>query len=426
MTSSPRTVFTGLGAVCGSGLTLDTIWDAIVSGRSAIAPITQWDSSQWPAPMAAEVVGVNNRTLVEDRKLHKIISRTDLFGLYAAGIAIQQSGAIEHRETLDASTATHFNDRSGIFCGSGGGVYQNNYDYLPLVAEAGGDLQVFGHELSATVSPMWLLKRLPNNVLCHLGIRTGFKGTNGCVTNHCTGGAQAVAESGSAIRAGEADRMIAIGHDAQIDPENILNFHRHGLLSNETIRSFDADRSGTILGEGAGAVVLETAQSAQSRGTAILGEYLGSGCAGEASGTLAVRPDGEGVSRATELALSDAGVSASDVGMIVAHGNGSRASDASEALGIRQIFGDHSPPVTSFKWAYGHLIAASGVLDLVMALTALRQRVVPGIATLRSLDPEIAYLPVSSQPQKPRSEIALVICRGFGGMNVVLAVRGAE
>jgi len=426
MTTSPRIVFTGLGAVCGSGLSPDTIWDAVVSGRSAIAPITRWDSAEWPAPMASEVVGVNNRTLVEDRKLHKVISRTDLFGLYAAGIAVRQSGAIEHRETLDASAATHFNDRSGIFCGSGGGIYQNNYDFLPLIAESGGDLQVFGSELSATVSPMWLLRHLPNNVLCHVGIRTGFKGTNGCITNHCTGGVQAVAESGAAIRAGEADRMIAIGHDAQIDPENVLNYDRLGLLSHEAIRPFDAGRSGTILGEGAGALVLESEAAAQSRGAAILGEYLGSGCAGEGSGTLGIQMDGEGVSRAVELALSDAGLSPSDVGMIVAHGNGSRVSDASEALAIRQVFGDALPPVTSFKWAYGHLVAASGVMDLVMALTALHRGIVPGIATFRSLDPEIGFLPVSSQPQKTRSDVALVICRGFGGLNVALAVRAAE
>jgi 3-oxoacyl-[acyl-carrier-protein] synthase-1 len=424
MTTSPRIAITGVGAVCGAGLTIDAIWEAIVHGRSSIAPITQWDAARWPARMAAEVVGVENRTLVEDRKLHKIISRTDLFGLYAAGIAVQQSGLVAHREKLDAAAATLFNDRTGIFSGSGGGAYRSNYDFLPLMTEARGDMQAFGRELSANVNPMWLLKNLPNNVLCHVGIRFGFKGTNGCVTNQCAGGVQALSESAASIRTNEADRMVAVGHDAPIEPETFLHYHRLGLLAPDTIRSFDRSRSGTILGEGAAAVVLEKADDARARGAAVLGEFLGSGCTTEATGILDLRPDGEGVSRAIQLALADARITPAEVGMIVAHGNGTRASDASEALAIRRVFGYNPPPVTAFKWAVGHLIAASGALDLVLALTALRNQIVPGIVTLTNLDPELAPFPASAMPQKPRSDIALVICRGFGGMNVVLVVRG--
>jgi 3-oxoacyl-(acyl-carrier-protein) synthase len=109
--------------------------------------------------------------------------------------------------------------------------------------------------------------------------------------------------------------------------------------------------------------------------------------------------------------------------MIVAHGNGTPASDASEARAIKRVFGQNLPPVTSFKWAYGHLIAASGVIDLVLALRALRQGVLPGIATLRSPDPELLPFPVSAGPQTPRSDVALILCRGFGAMNVALLVR---
>jgi 3-oxoacyl-[acyl-carrier-protein] synthase-1 len=424
MNNSPRIAITGTGAVCGAGLTIDAIWDAILNGRSCIAPLTQWDPAQWPTRMAAEVVGVDNRTLVEDRKLHKILSRTDLFGLYAAGIAVQQSGLVAHREKLDASSATQFNDRTGIFAGSGGGAYRSNYDFFPLMTEARGEMPAFGRELSANVNPMWLLKNLPNNVLCHVGIRFGFKGTNGCVTNQCAGGVQALAESAASIRTNEADRMVAVGHDAPIEPETFLHYHRLGLMAPDTIRSFDRARGGTILGEGAASVVLEKADEAQARGAAILGEFLGSGCTTEATGILDLRPDGDGVARAIQLALADAGITAKDVGLIVAHGNGTRASDASEALAIGRVFGEAAPPVTAFKWATGHLIAASGMLDVVLALTALRTQVVPGIATLENLDPELASLPVSQKPQKPRSNIALVICRGFGGMNVALVVRG--
>ena len=423
MSASPRIAITGLGAVCGAGRTVESIWDAIINGRSAVAPISQWDASRWPVRVSAEVRNVDNRTLVEDRKLHKMISRTDMFGLYAANGAIQQSGLLAHREKLDVTAVAHFNDRSGILVGSGGGNYSSNYDFFPLLTSSGGDLQKFGRELSDTVNPMWLLKNLPNNVLCHVGIRHNFKGTNACITNQCAGGIMAVAESAAALRAGEADRIIAIGHDAPFEPETVLNYHRLGLLSEDVLRPFDGGRSGTVFGEGAAAVMLETAEDAKARGAAVLGEFLGSGCVSEATGILDLRPDGDGVSRVIELALADAGVAREQVGMIVAHGNGTRASDASEAAGIRRVFGENVPPVTGFKWAYGHLIAASGAIDLVFALTALRQQIVPGIATLNSPDPDLAPFPVSATAQKPRGDIALLICRGFGGMNVALIVR---
>ena len=425
MNSSTRIVFTGLGVVCGAGKTVDEIWDALVNGRSAVGPIKQWDASQWPVKVAAEVTA-DNRTLVPDRKLHKIISRTDMFGLYAADLAVQQSGLLTHREKMDAAAVTQFDDRTGIISGSGGGTFRSSYDYMPLLTAANGDLKTFGKELSNVVNPMWLLKNLPNNVLCHVGIRYNFKGSNGCITNQCAGGIMAVAECAASVHLGEADRMTAVGHDAPFEPETALNYHRLGLLSEDVLRPFDAKRSGTVFGEGAGAAVLETADDAKARGATMLGEFLGSGCCSEATGILDLRPDGDGVSRAIETALAEAGLKPEQVGMIVAHGNGTRASDASEALGIRRVFGNNPPPVTGFKWAYGHLIAASGIVDLVLALTALRHQIVPGIATLSSLDPEFAPFPVSAAPQKPRSDIALVICRGFGGMNVAVLIRATN
>jgi 3-oxoacyl-[acyl-carrier-protein] synthase-1 len=417
-----RIVFTGLGAVCGAGKTVDEIFDAIVSGRSAVAPITQFDASRWPVRVAAEC-NVDNRTLVADRKLHKSISRTDLFGLYAADMAVQQSGLSAHREKMDAPLVSKFNDRTGIISGSGGGSYRSSYDYLPLLTAAKGELREFGRELGNTVNPMWLLKNLPNNVLCHVGIRHNFKGANTTITNQCAGGIMAVAEAAAAIRAGEADRMTAIGHDSPFEPETVFHYHQLGLLSDDTLRPFDRDRRGTVFGEGAAAVVLEKSDDAKSRGAKILGEFLGSGCVNEATGILDVRPDGDGVSRAIEIALADAKISRDEIGMIVAHGNGTRASDASETIGIRRVFGEKIPPVTGFKWAYGHLIAASGITDLVLALAALQQKIVPGIATLNSPDPEFAPFPVSAAAQTPRGDCALVICRGFGGMNVALVVR---
>jgi 3-oxoacyl-[acyl-carrier-protein] synthase-1 len=423
MSSAVGVCITGVGAVCGAGRTVESIWDAILGGRSAIAPISRWDTSNWPARCAAEVTNVDNRTLVDDRKLHKLISRTDLFGLYAADVAIKQSGLPAYRDTLSAEAVAPFNDRCGVFAGSGGGNYQSNYDFFPLLTAAGGSMETFGRELDGSVNPMWLLRILPNNVLCQIGIRHNFKGTNACITHQCVGGALAIAEAAAALRAGEADRAVAVGHDTPIEPETVLHYHRLGLMSEETLRPFDAERTGTIFGEGAAAVVLETAAEAQGRQATILGEFLGSGCVTEAAGVLEVQPDGDGLARAIQLALDDASLSADAVGFIVAHGNGTRASDASEAAAIRRVFASNPPPVTAFKWAFGHLIAASGTLDLVLALRALQSAIVPGVATFRTADPNLPQLPLSTAPQKPRSNIALVLGRGFAAMNLALLVR---
>lgn len=421
MASSPKIVITGTGAVCSAGSTAGSIWEALKAGASALGPVERWDSTGWEAPLGGEIAE-SNRTLVPDRKLHKSISRTDMFGLYAADQAVQQSGLLQYRDSLGEDAVPTFNDRSGVIAGSGGGGFDSTYDYLPLIAEVDADLPSFGRELGNMVTPMWLLKNLPNNVLCHVGIRYQFKGTNACITNHCVSGSLAVAESAESIRSGEADRMTAVGHDAPLEPESVHYHRQAGLLSGEGLFPFDAQRSGTVFGDGAAGVVLETEEAAQARGATILGEFLGSGCVSEGAGVLSIRPDGDGVARAIRMALADAGLQPGDIGMICAHGNGTPASDASEALGIQRVFGEAIPPVTGFKWAFGHLIAGSGLLDFVLSLEALREGVVPGIPTLQEADATTRFLPLSREAQAPTGKTALTICRGFGGMNVVLVI----
>jgi len=422
---SARVVVAGSGAICAAGKSPEEIWQAVWTGRSAIRPIQQWDASGWPTSLAGEIRDLGPRNLVEDRKLHKLLQRTDLLGLYVAGRAIDDAGLVAYREALEPADAAAFNDRTGVYVGSGGGGYQSQHEFFPLLTTAKGDLGTFGRELAATVNPMWLLRSLPNNVLCHIGIRYGLKGPNACVTNHSVSGSLAVAEAAAALRAGEADRALAVGHDAPIEPQMVLYYHQLGLLSADGLRPFDARRSGSLLGEGAAALVLETEAAAAARRARVLGEFLGSGCATEVEGLLAIPPDGDGLARAIALALDDAGIRPAEVGMIVAHGSGTRQSDASEAAAIRRVFGATAPPVTAFKWAFGHPLAASGILDTVLALVALRRGVVPGVATLRELDPDLGNLPVSAGPQAPRSDVALVLNQGFGGSNTALLLRAA-
>ena len=150
------------------------------------------------------------------------------------------------------------------------------------------------------------------------------------------------------------------------------------------------------------------------------------GVVGDALGLLAISDDGDGVVRAIEAALADARVHARDIGMIVAHGNGTVQSDATEAAALRHVFGDQCPPVTAFKWALGHLIAAAGILETTLALAAIRRQTVPGIATLDSVAPECAGVPLSRTVQRPRSDIALIVSRGFAGTDAALVVRTAS
>ncbi len=423
MTDTRRVLITGTGAVCAAGMAPDEILDAVVAGRSAIAPIAQWDTTGWPCRIAAEIADFNPRALVDDRKLHKLIRRTDLLGLYAAGRAIECSGIVAHRGTMEAGAAAAYSDRTGVYVGSGGGNYENQYDYFPLFATAGGELPAFGRELANTVNPMWLLRTLPNNVLGHIGIKHGLKGANACITNHSVGGTLAVIEAFEALSTGEADRAVAVGHETPIEPQMVLYYQRLGLLAREALRPFDARHDGSLFGEGAGALVLETAASAAARNASVLGEVLGGGYACEAQGLTSIRDDGDGLARAIATALADAGLVPADVGMIVAHGNGTPQSDISEAAAIRRAFGAAAPPVTGFKWAIGHTIAAAGILETVLALAALARNEVPGIATLASLDPACTGLPVSAGAQKPRSRVALILCRGFAGTNAALVVR---
>jgi 3-oxoacyl-[acyl-carrier-protein] synthase-1 len=421
-----RIVITGTGAVCGAGRNPREMLAAILEGRSAIAPIRGWDTNGWPVTHAAEIADFDARTLVDDRKLHKLIRRTDLLGIYAGDRAAEGAGYATYRDSLPEADAAQFSDRTGIYVGSGGGAFENQYDYFPLMAEAKGDLHAFGANLADTVNPMWLLRTLPNNVLCHVGIRNRLKGTNGCITNHSVGGTLAVIEAAEALRNGEADRALAIGHDTPIEPQNVLYYFQCGLLARDALRPFDAHRSGSLFGEGAGALALETEASAKARNVPVLGEVLGGGYTSEASGLLAIRDDGDGVARAIEAAFADAGIDAVDVGMVVAHGNGTEQSDASEASALRRIFGAKCPPITAFKWALGHLIAAAGIVETTIALDALRTGIAPGIATLETPGAGCEHLPLSRSAQKPRSDVALVLCRGFAGTDAALLVRAAR
>jgi 3-oxoacyl-[acyl-carrier-protein] synthase-1 len=276
------------------------------------------------------------------------------------------------------------------------------------------------------VHPMWLLRPLPNNVLAYVGIQYGFMGANQNVTAHGISGSQAVAEACRYLRDGAIDRAIVVGYDSASELEALPYYASVGLLSARGLRPFDRDRDGTVLAEGAGAMVLETRDAAELRSAKIYGQVLGSSVVAEAEGILSVRPDGDGVARAIRLALEDSGLRPDQIGMISAHANGGRISDAGEARAFREIFGVSAIPVTGFKWSLGHTIAASGAIDSILTLRCLADSMVPGIATLEELASDCQGVSAGPSRQKPRSSVGVVVSRGFAGLNscIVLSCDG--
>jgi 3-oxoacyl-[acyl-carrier-protein] synthase-1 len=415
-----RVAVTGLGCITAAGPNLATTWEAVTSGRSGIERVAGWDVSEWPHPLAGEIKDYQPRRLIADRKLLKMITRQDVLGLNAVTQALEHSRIVTHRD--DGDDPERFNERTGVFVASPGNKYRHQHDYLGSLAAAKGDAGAFNSGAMDDVHPMWLLRTLPNNVLAYAGIQYGFKGSNENVIAHAVGGIQAIAEACRYIRDGAIDRAVVVGYDSACEPEALVYYGAMGLLSASGLRPYDRDRDGTVLGEGAGALVLEAMEEAQAREATIYGEVLASAVVSEAEGILSVRDDGDGLARAVQSSLERSALPAGEVGMISGHANGTEHSDASEARALVGLFGAETVPVTGFKWSVGHTIAASGVIESMLTLVCLREGLVPGIATLDNPARECKGLGVSSSAQEPRTKKGLVVSRGFAGLNASLVL----
>lgn len=422
MDISSRVVITGIGAICASGKTPDEVFESLSHQSTCITELQNVDPSAWPCHTGGSV-SIRSRDLLNDRKLLKLLKKTDVLGIYSAEQAMACSRILDYRGSLNSGDKASFSERFGLYVGTSGASYNMQHDFLSLICAANEDMNKFGSRLDEFVSPMWLLYNLPNNVLCHVGIRNNLKGPNCCITNQGTSGMLAIIEALEAIRAGDADRAIAVGHDVPTDPQNLLYYQSVGLLSDSALTPFTSNSSGTILGEGGAALMLESLEAAISRSAVIYAEILGKGCTSEAQGLLPVRRDGDGLARAIALALDESGLRPQEIGMIVCHGNGTKASDHSEAAAIRTIFGLNPPPITSFKWAFGHTLAASGCIDTVISTLALRRKLVPPIPMPHSVEPSLKDLPIAIAPMEPISDVSLIISRGFGGQNTTLIIR---
>lgn len=423
MSDFSRVFITGRSALTACGNTADETWKSILSGNSGIDEIKHWDLSQWSHRLGGELKDFQPAKMLPDRKLIKVISRQDVMGINAATQAVEDSQMITYRDSLNSPT--EYNDQTAVYVGSPGNKYFQQYDFLPLIAKTQDDMQGFATQLFDEVHPMWLLRILPNNVLAYTGITYGFKGPNHNMTNHAVGGTQAVLEAYHAIRSGQADRAVVVAYDMGIEPQALFYYEKLGVISAQHLKPFDQAHDGTLLAEGAAAFVLESEASVQARQARCYGEIVGGLSASEAEGLFTIEDEGQHLTDLMERALANANLSAEDIALVVAHGNGNSKSDDSESQAIARLF--PQAPVTAFKWSMGHTLCASGVVDAVMTTYALNNQCAPGIANLQQVSTSSSALKVSAAHQSlPANAYAMMINRGFASMNACLVIKACE
>lgn len=425
MSQAKRVFITGRGAVSSSGMTTDAMWQSLVAGETGIDEIKQSDLSNWTHRLGGEVKEYQPAKMLPDRKLLKVISRQDVLGIHAAVQAVEDSQLIDYRNTL--SDVSDFNEDTAVYVASPGNKYCQQYDFLPLMAKSKNNMHAFATDLFSEVHPMWLLRILPNNVLAYTGITYGFKGENHNIVNHASGGMQAILEAYHAIRTGLASRAVVVAYDVGTEPQALFYYERLGVLSARHLKPFDKDHDGTILAEGAAALVLESEESVLARNRVPYAEIMGGYAETEGGNLFAVEAEGKPLESLLSRTLSANQLTPADLSFIVAHGNGNPISDNSEARAIHALLATHQVPVTAYKWSMGHTLCASGVMDTVLAVEGMRKRMIPGIANLtqKSTDGELLNL-VKETRSYTIGTHALLINRGFAGMNASLLIKPCD
>lgn len=433
--NSPNRVFiTGLSALTACGETLDQSWQALMAGQTGIGEIQQWDLSTWPARLGGELKGFQPARMLPDKKLLKVISKQDVMGINAAVQAVSHSQMIPYRDSLNEAELQAYNEDTAVFVGSPGNKFYQQYDFLKLLADSQADMKAFAGKLFDEVHPMWLLRILPNNVLAYTGITYGFKGANHNVANHAVGGSQALIEAYHAIRTNQAERAVVVAYDVGIEPQALFYYDRLGVLSHRHLSPFDKEHDGTILAEGACSLILESEASVMARQGQRYAEVIGGFSSSERAGLFSIEEEGQALKQLIQKTLDGLQLTPDVFDMIVAHGNGNTKSDYSEAQALAEVFGPGgekiSCPVTAFKWATGHTLCASGLLDAVLAAYSLKNRCVPGIASLKEVAPRCQALNLSPSTRplgdKPHLQHALLLSRGFGSMNATMVLAACD
>ena len=408
-----RVVITGMGAVTPLGLTLDESWAAVKENRCGIGPITQYNTSEQKVKLAGEVKGFDPAVCMDNREARKL-DRYVQFALACAKEAMDQSGLC-----VDAENA----GRCAVFFASGVGGFSTIQTECIKGAEKGYD----------RVSPFFIPMVISNMAAGNIAIRFGFKGMCMCPVTACASATNALGDAFRHIRDGYADVALAGGAEATITPLAMGGFTslRALCVAEEVERAsipFDAERSGFVMGEGAGALVLEAYEHARERGASILAEIVGYGASCDAYHITAPAPDGAGAVSAMTRALADAGVEPESVGYINAHGTSTPLNDAGETAAVKLAFGAHAYKLamSSTKSMTGHLLGASGAVEAVFTAMSLHDGFLPATVHYKVTDPNCDLDIVPNIGREVGIRFALSNSFGFGGHNASILLRKWE
>ncbi|MCK4697776.1 MAG: beta-ketoacyl-ACP synthase II [Dehalococcoidia bacterium] len=408
---SNRVVVTGMGMISPLGLDVPSTWQGLVSGKSGVDYITQFDPEPLETKIAAEVKNFDPAQYM-DRKDLRRMERFVHFAVAASLQAVEQA-----RLNIDATNA----EGIGVVIGVGLGGLNTLLSQYQVFIERGAD----------RVSPFLIPMMIADMASGQVAILLGAKGPNFCTTSSCASSSDAIGDAFEIIRRGDAQAMITGGSEAVINPLTIAGFNAARALSirnhepQKASRPFDAERDGFIMGEGAATLILESLPFATKRGALILAEVVGYGAAGDAYHITQPADGGEGGARSMSIALKEAGLEPGEIDYINAHGTSTPLNDKNETMALKTVFGKgaYRIPISSTKSMVGHLLGAAGAIEAAISVLTIQNGVIPPTINLTSPDPDcdLDYVPNTARQAVVNTVLSNVF--GFGGHNSTLIIR---
>jgi 3-oxoacyl-[acyl-carrier-protein] synthase II len=410
-----RVVVTGLGVISPVGNDVESMWQALIAGRSGVGPITRFDASGMRTRIAAEIRDYEPDDHFERREIRRL-DRYDQYFLVAAREAMK-AAKLSFRPDDEAAA------RAGVLVGGGFGGMEAFIEEIRTLDERGPD----------RVSPTGIPKIIANMSAGLASIEHNLLGPVSCVVTACSASANAIGDAAEIIRRGAADVMLAGGSEAAITDYGIAGFAQARAMSirndepQRASRPFDAQRDGFVMGEGGGALILEERERALARGASILAEVCGYGMSADAYHITLPRPGGTGAARAMVAALADAEIDPRQLAYINAHGTSTEANDVTETAAIKLALGEaaYEIPISSTKSMTGHVLGAAGAVEAVVSILVLERGMIPPTINLENPDPECDLDYVPNQARPGSGDYAMSNSFGFGGHNVALVLGSA-